>query len=222
MAKYCANCGKQIIQNDKYCKYCGTVVQGEIKKDTDTCEMQNFQTEEKLYEFFVEKATFRFMSTKIYTSVTIKNNILSTAMRCKSNILSKKKLNGQINISDISSIGYKQYATVAWYDMFLFALTIFLMALDITYAVPYAFLAGVFLWRTLVPTLEIKTKDKRCLNILFSPRENTKDMLNLVSEITGKEVDETSDIHIPFSKKPFVAGLIAAIIGFIIWIFMPQ
>jgi len=41
-------------------------------------------------------------------------------------------------------------------------------------------------------------------------------MLKLISEITNKEIDENSEIKIPFSKKPFVAALIYIIVAFIL------
>lgn len=215
MAKYCTHCGSQISPEEKFCKHCGKAIY-ESTEANNIKESQNSDVTENTYEFFVDKATFRFMSTTIKTTVTVKNNILSTSMKCKSRMLSKKTLIGQMNVSDISSVKYNQYATIAVFDMFLFAALLLVVAADASYLIVYALLAGAVLWRTLIPSLEIVTKDNRKFNILFSPQDNKKEMYKLVSQITGKEIDENSDLKIPFSKKPFVAVLIFAIIGFVV------
>lgn len=218
MSKFCTSCGNQVSLEEKFCKQCGNKIceEKEITKSSEFDKKLNCNTSENTYKFTVDKMTFRFMSTKIATTATVKNNILSTYMKCNSKILNKKNLNGQINISDISSAEYKQYATLALLDIFLFVVVLFVTAIDPSYFIPYALVSGVLLWRTLVPSLEIKTKDNRKLNILFSPQDNGKIMLKLISQITGEEVDENSEIKIPFSKKPFVAVLVYAIVAFIL------
>ena len=214
MANYCTKCGNQIASGERFCKYCGN----QIHEDemVTAKEQLNVPIEENTYRFFVDKATFRFMSTVINTVVTVRNNTLSISMKCKSRMLSKKNLIGQINISEISSVKYNQYATIALLDMFLFGALLLAVAADASYLIACALLSGVVLWRTLIPSLEIETKDKRKYNILFSPQDNKKEMFKLVSQITGKEIDENSEIKILFSKKPFVAALIFAVVGFVL------
>ncbi len=214
MAKYCTHCRSQISPEEKFCKHCGKAIY-ESTETSSIKESPNSDVADNTYEFFVDKATFRFMSTTINTTVTVKNNILSTSMKCKSRMLSKKTLIGQMNVSDISSVKYNQYATIAIFDMFLFGALLLAVAVDASYFIAYALLSGVVLWRTLIPSLEIVTKDNRKLNILFSPQDSKKEMYKLVSQITGKEIDENSDLKIPFSKKPFVAVLVFAIVGVI-------
>lgn len=215
MANYCTHCGNQISSEEKFCKHCGNAIY-ESTETNSIKESHNSNVTDNTYEFCVDKATFRFMSTTINTTVTVENNILSTSMKCKSRILSKKTLVGQVNVSDISSVKYNQYATIAVYDMVLFGVLFLVVALDASYLIGYALLSGVLLWRTLIPSLEIATKDNRKFNILFSPQDNKKEMHKLVSRITGKEINENSDLEIPFSKKPFAAVLIFLIVGFVI------
>ena len=215
MAKYCTHCGNQISQEEKFCKHCGKAIY-ELTESNNIKDSQNIDVEDNTYEFFVDKATFRFMSTTINTTVTVKNNILSTSMKCKSRMLSKKNLNGQMNVSDIRSVKYNQYASIAILDMFLFGALLLAVAVDASYLIVYALMSGAVLWRTLIPSLEIELKDNRKFNILFSPQDSKKEIYKLVSQITGKEIDENSDLKIPFSKKPFVAVLVFAIVGFIV------
>lgn len=213
MAKYCTQCGEKISSEDKFCKHCGKA----IYESTDTNnikESQNSDVRDSTYEFFVDKATFRFRSTTINTTVTVKNNVLSTSMKCKSRMLSKKKLIGQVNVSDISSVKYNQYATIALFDMSLFGVLLLVAVFDASYFIVDTLASGFILWRTLVPSLQIETKDNRKLNILFSPQKSKKDMFKLVSQLTGKEIDENSELKIPFSKKPFLAVLLFAIVAF--------
>lgn len=215
MPKSCTHCGNHISSEEKYCKHCGKAIY-ESTETNDINGSQNSDVTDSTYEFCVDKATFRYMSTTIKTAVTLKNNILSTSVNCKSRILSKNKLTGQVNVSDISSVKYNQYATIAIFDMFLFGLLLLAVAVEASYLVAYALVSGVILWRTLIPSLEITTKDNRKLDILFSPQDNKKEMYKLVTQITGKEINENSDLKIPFSKKPFVAVLIFAIVGFVL------
>lgn len=215
MAKYCTDCGNQISPEEKFCKHCGKAINESMETD-NIKESQNSDAVDNTYEFFVDKATFRFMSTTINTTVTVKKNILSTSMKCKSRLLSKKTLIGQVNISDISSVKYDQYATIAVFDMFLFGLLLFIAVVDISGIIVYSLLSGAILWRTLIPSLKITTKDNRKFNILFSPMDNKKEMNKLVSQITGNEINENSDLKIPFSIKPFVAVLIFLILGFVV------
>lgn len=215
MPKYCTHCGNHISSEEKFCKHCGKAIY-ESTEINNIKESQNSDVTDNTYEFCVDKATFRFMSTTINTTVTLKNNILSTSFKCRSRILSKKTLIGQVNVSDISSVKYNQYATIAIFDMFLFGVLLLAVAVDASYLIAYALLSGVILWRTLIPSLEIATKDNRKLNILFSPQDNKKEMYKLVTQITGKEINENSDLKIPFSKKPFAAVLIFAIVGFVL------
>lgn len=218
MSKYCTSCGNEILSEEKFCKHCGNKFceEPEMTKISEFDKESSNSEAENTYEFIVDKLTFRFMSTKINTTVTVKNNILSTHTKCKSKMLSKKYLNKQIKISDISSVEYKQYATVALLDVFVFVVALFAAVIEPSYLIAYALIAGALLWRTLVPSLEIKTKDNGRLNILFSPQDNGKTMLKLISQISGKEVDENSEIKIPFSKKPFVVTLVYAIVAFVL------
>lgn len=215
MSSYCTHCGSQISSEEKFCRYCGSAIHKAIKTN-NRVKSPNPNGTENVYKFFVDKATFRFMSTTIKTSVTVKNNILSTSMKCKSRMLNKKTLIGQVNISNIRSAKFSQHATIALLDLFLFGILLLAFAIDASNLLTCAILSGVILWRTLIPSLEIKTKDRRKFNILFSPQDNKKEMFKLVAQITGKEIDEDSDIKIPFSKKPFVAVLVFALIGFIV------
>ncbi len=214
MAKYCTQCGNQMSPEENVCKNCGKAIY-ESTEINNIKESQNSEVADT-YEFFVDKDTFRYMSTTINTTVTIKNNILITSMKCKSRILSKKNLVGQVNVSDINSVKYNQYATIAILDMFLFGVLLLAVAVDASYLIGYALASGFILWRTLIPSLEITTKDNQKYNILFSPQDNKKEMYKLVSQITGKEINENSDLKIPFSKKPFGAVLIFLIVGFVI------
>lgn len=209
---------KKILSEENFCKHCGTKFSRKsgITEISDFDNVSNNNISESTYQFIVDKLTFRFMSTKINTTVTVKNNILSTYAKCKSRMLSKKYLNKQINVSDIISFEYKPYATIALLDMFIFAVGLLAAVLEPSYIIAYAIMEACLLWRTLVPSLEIKTKDGGHLNILFSPVDNGKIMLKLISEITNKEIDENSEIKIPFSKKPFVAALIYIIVAFIL------
>lgn len=214
MDKYCTHCGNQISPEEKFCKHCGKAIY-ESTETNNIKESENSDVTDNTYEFFVDKATLRFMSTTINTTVTVKNNVLSTSVKCKSRILSKKTLIGQVNVSDISSVKYNQYATIAVYDMVLFGSLLLAVAVDASDLIAYALLSGLVMWRTLIPSLEIAAKDNRKINILFSPQDNKKEMYKLVSQITGKEINENSDLKIPFSKKPFVTVLIYVIVGFI-------
>ena len=214
MDKYCRNCGNQVSPEEKFCKQCGAAICEATQSAAENApKAQKSDTAEHLYEFFASKATFKFKSTPIHTIVSVDNNRLTTSVECKSRMLSKKKLNGQVNISDIGSVRYNQYAAIALFDLFLFGVLLFVVAMDASYFIAYALLSGVILWRTLVPSLEIRTKDNRRLNILFSPRDNKTEMEQLVSQITGKEADAQAKLKIPFSAKPFLAILIFIVVG---------
>ena len=139
MAKYCTHCGNQVLPEEKFCKQCGKAI-FESTETNSINKVQNSDVTDNTYEFCVDKATFRFMSTTINTTVTVKNNILSTSMKCKSRILSKKTLIGQVNISDISSVKYNQYATIAVLDMFIFGVLLFAVVADASYLIGYALL----------------------------------------------------------------------------------
>ena len=211
MSKYCTKCGNQISEEEKFCKQCGNAV---AEQSGQNEQFNNVLVNR--YEFITKKPTFRFMSAKITTTTSVTNNILNTSAICKAKILSKKKLNGQINISDITSVTYKQYAVISLLDVFVLALSIILFFMGEMYCLACALVAGGIWWRALVPSVEIKTKDNRKLNILFYPKDDGKKMLKLISRITGRNIDENSEIKIPFSKEPIIAAVIALAVSFIL------
>lgn len=211
MSKYCAKCRNQISEEEKFCKQCGNAI---AEQSGQNEQFNNVLVNR--YEFITKKPTFRFMSAKITTTTSVMNNILSTSEKCKAKILSKKRLNGQINISDITSVTYKQYAVISLLDVFLFALSLILFFVGEMYCLACAVIVGLIWWRALVPAVEIKTKDNKKLSILFSPTDDGKKMLKLISRITGRNIDENSEIKIPFSKEPIIAAVIALAVSFIL------
>lgn len=215
MAKYCIHCGNPVSPEEKFCKQCGTAVYTPAETNAAQ-EPQKTDITARTYEFSANKATFKFTSTPIHTTVTLKDNILHTSTECKSRMLCPENLNGQVNVSDICSVKYNRYASIAVFDLFLFGILFFVIAIDASYFIPYSLISGFILWRTLVPSLEITTKDHKKINILFSPRNDKAQMLRFVSDLTGKEFDANSDFKIPFSKKPFVVILIYLVVGFIL------
>lgn len=215
MAKYCRYCGNQVSPEEKFCKNCGKAIE-ESPEASNVKQVPAANAADAAYEFYVDKATFKYMSTPIHTTVTLQNNILSTSMTCKSKMLSTKALNAQVNLSDIYSVKYTKYASVALFDLFLFGILLVAAIAAASYLLWYALLAGVILWRTLIPSLEITTKDKQKINILFSPIDSKKEMFKLVAQLTGKETDANSELKIPFSKKPFIAALVFLIVGFVL------
>ena len=215
MAKYCIHCGKPISPEEKFCKECGAAVCTPAETGS-TRESQHTDGADHTYQFTANKATFKFTSTPIHTTVTLKNNSLRTCMECKSRMLRRENLNRQVNVSEICSVKYSKYATIAVFDLFLFGILFFVMVMDASYFIPYSLISGVILWRTLIPSLEITTKDHKKVNILFSPKNDKTQMLRFVSELTGKEIPENADLKIPFSTQPFVTVLIYLVVGFIL------
>ena len=216
MAKYCNNCGNPLSPEEKFCKQCGQAVPESDEAVSTAPKAPKSGAAAHTYEFDARKATFKATSTPIHATVTVQNGILSTSVDCKSKFLNKKSLNGQVKVSDIGSAKCTQFASIAVYDVFLFCILLIATLLKSDLFLAYALLSGVLLWRTLLPSLEITTKDKRKLYIPFSPRESRKEMCALISQLTGKEADPNAELKIPFSAKPFVAIVIFLILGFLV------
>ena len=225
MAKYCDNCGNPLSPEEKFCKQCGQAVlesdeaaaqPQKPEASANTAAPQKPAAAVSTYEFDARKATFKATSTPIHTTVTVQNGVLRASTECKSKILNRKSLNAQVRISDISSVKYSQFASIAVYDVFLFCILLIATLLKSDLFLAYALLSGVLLWRTLIPSLEITTNDRKKYNIPFSPRDSKKEMLTLVSQLTGKNVDPNAELKIPFSAKPFIAIVIFLVLGFVL------
>lgn len=229
MSNYCIKCGNQVSAEENFCRQCGNAIAVQHKANEQNEQVEQPKTpkiSEKskqpnsaavtTYEFVTQKPTFRLMSSQINTKITVNNDLLNVSAKCRSQLLNEKGLSGRVRVSDITSVLYKQYAVISWLDMFCFTLPLIFFLIGEVYGLAYAVIVGCTWWRALIPSIEIRTRDNRKINILFSPEDDRKNVINLVSKITGKNVDKNSEIIIPFSKEPFIAAFIALLASVII------